>query len=190
MVGRCVNSIVSEIKSVVVKSAVLWSVVLQSAVLRSAVVWSAVLKSAVVKSAVVWSTVLKSAVLRSAVAVVLTAAIMTGCSKVTPEEAAALAAKGYYTHLVAGEYEQFLEGRDGSDSLPAAYREQLLAACKQFMAQQKRDHDGVREVRVNATATDTLQHYVSVFLLMCYGDSLDEEIVVPMVERQGKWKMK
>ena len=50
-------------------------------------------------------------------------AVLIGCSLVSPEEQAAMAAKGYYTHLMAGQYESFLEGKYGSDTLPADYRE-------------------------------------------------------------------
>ena len=108
----------------------------------------------------------------------------------SPEERAALAAKGYYTHLVKGEYEQFLEGKAGGDSLPDAYREQLLTGYKQFMAQQQTAHRGIREVQVSTARKDTLADYVSVMLILCYGDSTNEEIVVPMVEHNGCWRMK
>jgi len=121
---------------------------------------------------------------------VVVVTVLAGCSKLTAEEQASLAAKGYYSHLVAGEYELFMEGRADNDGLADSYREELLAAFKQFRAQQERDHRGVREIRVSSAKADTAQHFVNVFLVLCYGDSLDEEIVVPMVERDGKWKMK
>ena len=114
----------------------------------------------------------------------------TQCADVSPEEAALLAAKGYYTHLASGEYEQFLEGKAGSDSLPDDYREQLLVAYAQFAERQQREHGGIREVRANTASTDSLLHYTNAFLLLCYGDSTEEEIVVPMVEFEGRWRMK
>ena len=114
-----------------------------------------------------------------------------GCSsEPTAEERAAQAAKTYYDNLAAGRYEQFLEGRVGADTLPADYREQLLVSCKQFMAQQTKAHQGISDVRISNARTDTLTDYVSVFLLLCYADSLQEEIVVPMVEHNGRWCMK
>ena len=116
--------------------------------------------------------------------------LLASCAQPTPEELAGLAAQGYYRHLVAGEYEQFLEGRVGADSLPDDYREQLLAGYRQFMAQQQRDHQGIRDVHVTSATTDTLAGYTNVMLVLCFGDSIDEEIVVPMVERNGSWRMK
>ena len=112
------------------------------------------------------------------------------CSGPTPEEMASLAAKGYYNHLIHGEYEQFLEGKSGAENLPADYREQLLTTYKQFLKKQERDHHGIREVRISRATTDTLQHLTSVFLVLCYGDSVNEEIVVPMVEQDRGWRMK
>ena len=114
----------------------------------------------------------------------------TQCAEVSSEEQAALAARGYYTHLVSGEYEQFLEGKAGADSLPNDYREQLLAGYKQFVVQQQSAHQGIREVQVSTVRKDALTDYVSVMLILCYGDSTNEEIVVPMVEHNGRWQMK
>lgn len=117
-------------------------------------------------------------------------ALLSCSSPLSPEQQAALAAEGYYRHLLAGEYDQFLEGRAGADSLPDSYREQLLTGYRQFMAQQQEKHDGITAVSVSNVRTDSLDHYTSVFLLLCYGDSTQEEIVVPMVVHNGSWRMK
>ena len=65
-----------------------------------------------------------------------------GCSQPTPEELASLAAKGYYDHLIRGEYEHFLEGLDERPNIDSAdYRSQLLDCYAQFVAQQENDYD-------------------------------------------------
>lgn len=113
------------------------------------------------------------------------------CAKVSPEQQAALAAEGYYRHLIAGEYEQFLQGRAGADSLPDDYREQLLTAYRQFVAQQQDNHNGITAVAVSNVRTDSLSDYTSVFLLLSYGDSTQEEIIVPMIDTgEGHWRMR
>ena len=112
------------------------------------------------------------------------------CSGPTPEELASLAAKGYYDHLVREEYNLFLEGKSGADSLPADYSEQLQVTYRQFMAQQEALHHGIREVRISRAMRDTVLNSVNVFLVLCYGDSTNEEIVVPMVEQAGSWRMR
>ena len=129
--------------------------------------------------------------------------LMGSCSEVSREEMASLAAKGYYEHLIRGEYEAFLAGRCDADSLPENYRNQLIDGYKQFMANQASDHQGVREVKVMRAVADSvkpqtnlekggnLSGKVDVFLIVCFGDSINEEIVVPMVEQgEGKWRMK
>ena len=117
--------------------------------------------------------------------------LIIACSGVSPEELASLAAKGYYEHLIHGEYEKFLEGKNGMNSHKGdEYWSQLLDNCHQFMWQQENSHRGVREVRVVTAKTDTIQKYTNVFMVLCFGDSTNEEIVVPMVERDGRWLMK
>ena len=118
-------------------------------------------------------------------------AVLAACGNATKEELAALAAKGYYDHLIHGEYEQFYEGMDQRAlSEEPAYRSQMLDNLRQFMAQQEQAHRGVLEVRVSNATTDTVQQLTNVFLVLCFGDSTNEEIVVPMVERNGAWRMK
>ena len=112
------------------------------------------------------------------------------CSSPTKEELASLAAKGYYQHLIEGDYERFLEGRVMADSLPNDYRSQLIDGYSQFLAQQVKARGGINEVRISRAYTDSTQQYTSVLLMLCYGDSTSEEVVVPMVERNGRWMMK
>lgn len=122
--------------------------------------------------------------------VVLVFLALCACSSPTPEEMASLAAKGYYEHLLKGEYEQFLEGKAGSDSLPEAYRAQLIAGYKQFVAQQNSLHNGIHDIRVVNARRDTLLNYTNVFLIFCFGDSTNEQVAVPMIEHNGSWRMR
>jgi hypothetical protein len=112
------------------------------------------------------------------------------CSSPTREELASLAAKGYYQHLIEGDFDHFLEGRVMADSLPDDYRSQLIDGYSQFLAQQVKARGGINEVRISRAYTDSTQQYTSVLLMLCYGDSTSEEVVVPMVERNGRWMMK
>jgi hypothetical protein len=113
------------------------------------------------------------------------------CGNPTAEEMASLAAKGYYEHLIHGEYEQFLQGKAGLNKhSEEEYRNQLRDNCHQFVHQQNEAHRGIHEVLVVNAKTDTLQKYTNVFMMLCFGDSTNEEIVVPMVERDGRWYMR
>ena len=117
--------------------------------------------------------------------------LIGACSSPTREVLASLAAKGYYDHLIHGEYEQFLEGKDLlTTSDDADYRSQLLDNYSQFMEVLQSAHGGIRDVRIVRAKTDSLQSYTNVFLTLCFGDSTNEEVVVPMVEKEGRWRMR
>ena len=123
--------------------------------------------------------------------------VLTACSGVVPEWQAASAARDYYECLADGDAEGFLRGKAGADTLPAAYREQLLAAVRQYQSDMERKHRGLRGVRIaddhynqSASCRDTSLHVVYAFLLLAYADSTQEEVTVPMVEYDGRWMMK
>ena len=117
--------------------------------------------------------------------------LLAACSSVTPpEERAMQAAQESYDHLLAGRYEQFLAGRAFADSLPDNYREQLLVAYKQFMHQQEAAHGAIQRAEAVRARIDTTLQLVQVFFVLNYADSTQEEIVVPMIEQDGQWKMK
>jgi len=116
------------------------------------------------------------------------------CDGLTPEESASKAAKEYYDLLAEGDAARFLENKAVADTLPTDYGEQLLAAVHQYQEDILKKHGGLREVRIaeNPGRCDTLHgsSYVHAFLILCYADSTQEEVAVPMVERGGLWLMK
>lgn len=123
--------------------------------------------------------------------VCIVAAAFSACKdEPKPGELAAKAAVEGYGHLIAGRYADYLAGVAGADSLPAAYREQLLVGAKQFMARQKEEHGGIAAVSVVKYVTDSVARQTNVFLLLSFGDSTKEEVVVPMVESPAGWRMK
>ena len=115
---------------------------------------------------------------------------LMGCGKLTPEEQASLAAKGYYEHLVEGEWDAYMEGVSGTEGAPADYVEQLRASAKQYVQRLKQLHQGVQSVEVVSARTDSTLHCTQVFLVLNFGDATHEEICVPMVEDKGRWRMK
>jgi len=113
-------------------------------------------------------------------------------SKGTPEEEAAKAAQSYYALLVERHVNEFLDGKLLSDSLPEDYRLQLQQVYEQYVQEMDDKHEGIREVRVseNVARRDSVLQLTYAFLILCFGDSTQEEITVPMVEQDGVWKMK
>lgn len=129
---------------------------------------------------------------RTATAVVslVVCMVVCGCGKGTPEEQAMKVAADSYSSLMEGDYEDFLDGYAGMDSIPDSFREQLLVSYKQFMHQQKEVHQGLAGITATRALMDSSLNVMQVFLMVSYADSTQEEIVVPMVEHNGEWKMK
>ena len=118
-------------------------------------------------------------------------ALLAACSSdKSPEALAMKAAQQSYSALVKGDYEKFLEARVGMESIPDSYREELLTSYKQFMSQQNHEHGGIDEVLALRAHPDSVLHIMQVYLSLHFNDSTIEEIVVPMVEHNGQWKMK
>lgn len=118
--------------------------------------------------------------------------LLLACGKqdATPEELALQTAKVYYEQLLMGDVEAFVAGMDAKDSVYPSYRAQLEENMRMFIAQQQEEHKGIASVKTMRAKADSTLHHVNAFLLFVYGDSTKEEVVVPMVERDGVWKMR
>lgn len=110
--------------------------------------------------------------------------------KASTEDIAVRQAKLYYEHLAAGRFDEFMKGVAEFDSLPGDYQEQLTTNIRQFAARQAAEHRGIASVKAVRATVDTLTRQAQAFLVVCYADSVNEEIVVPMVDCDGEWKMR
>lgn len=123
--------------------------------------------------------------------IIVTLLLVCSCGEEKRDDfAAAQAAKEYYDHLLAGRYIDYIDGIADADSLPPSYREQLLANAKQFVATQRQEHGGLASVNAVSANSDSLRGFTEAFLLISFGDSTKEEVVVPMTNRDGRWLMK
>ena len=121
--------------------------------------------------------------------------LLTACSsktdtEPTAEELAAQAAKNYYQALYQENYDIFLNSRIHAKEMPDSYRKAMLTNLRQHVSQVETSHRGVKEVVASKAQMDSTLHLMQVFLIISYGDSTREEIVVPMVDDDGEWKMK
>ena len=122
---------------------------------------------------------------------IISVLLVVSCgSKKKPDFAAANAARDYYNLLLEGNSDAFVAHMEIADSIPESYREQLVANANMYMDQQQTEHRGIKKVDVLNCVNDSLQSTAQAFLMLCYGDSTVEEIVVPMVKRGGKRLMK
>ncbi len=119
------------------------------------------------------------------------AMVIVACTSSLDEgEVAARAAKEYYGYLLQGNIASFVDGHYRPDSIPDTYREQLIANTKMYVNQQNEEHRGIKDIRIVDTKTDMQKHAANVFLVLSFGDSTSEEIVVPMVESGGVWYLR
>ncbi len=119
------------------------------------------------------------------------AMVIVACTSSLDEgEVAARAAKEYYGYLLQGNIASFVDGHYRPDSIPDTYREQLITNTKMYVNQQNEEHRGIKDIRIVDTKTNMQKHAANVFLVLSFGDSTSEEIVVPMVESAGVWYLR
>lgn len=114
------------------------------------------------------------------------------------DDAAARAAKEYYDSLLSGNHAYFVRGMYLPDTIPDGYREQLEANASMFVERMANEHHGINDVRVMRCVNDTIPsadgrshvRTAEAFLVLSLGDSLNEEIVVPMIQHGGRWLMR
>lgn len=114
---------------------------------------------------------------------------IAGCSKreVNGNMAAATFAKGYYERLIEGNYEGYVDALNYPDSIPSGYRQQLVLNARLFTEKQKSLHGGWVAVDIAGCDVDSLSSTAQAVLYLCYADSTREKVIVPMVERSGRW---
>ncbi|MGN1255634.1 MAG: hypothetical protein ACI4UA_00545 [Bacteroidaceae bacterium] len=97
------------------------------------------------------------------------------------------AAQEYLDRLVSGDYEGYLSGFAGIDSLPALYRQQMAELAAQYRAELKSKGEIMR-----ATVTrDSLQDSIAyVFVDVLFADSTIEQMGMKMILEGEQWKMR
>ena len=116
----------------------------------------------------------------------------SSCKEEKPDPGyfAGIAAKGYYDLLLDSKYAEFVDGYNQPSRISKGYHEQLVQNAQMFIEQSQDEHKGIAKVNVLNAKADTAKHVADVFLQFVYGDSTKEQIVVPMVEVKGTWKMR
>lgn len=129
---------------------------------------------------------------RAFLALTVIIACLTACKKDGPDpnEVMGQAAKIYYEYLIQGKYDAYVDGFYQPDSIPESYREQLVTNAKMFAGLMNEQHNGLKSVTIASAKADTARHTGHAFLMMCFGDSTREEVVVPMVEHNGNWMLR
>lgn len=122
--------------------------------------------------------------------IIFSVCIMSCKEKTNNENVVGPVAEQYYKYLLEGNYESFVDGTWHEDSIRASYRQELISNAKMYMAQMKEQHQGIKKIELKSVDNDTVHHEANVFFMFTFGDNTIEQIVVPMVEREGVWYMR
>jgi len=125
-------------------------------------------------------------------ALLLAGFIAVGCRPaVSREEQAMQAAVDIYHDLLQGRYDNVVAQRADYDHFPKAFRGELTEAVAQSHHRMEHtDHGRISVVKPGHANFDSVGQQMMVFLIIEYADSVAEEILVPMVERDGQWLLK
>ena len=107
-----------------------------------------------------------------------------------PGDVAAQTAKAYYDHLLQGRYADYVDGTYRRDSIPDSYRQQLIDNAKMFLWQMKKEHQGMKSVVVNHATYDEKTQTANAYLTVSFNNGDVEQVVVPMIYRNGLWLMR
>ncbi len=125
--------------------------------------------------------------------------VIIACTSKTPEEQASEAALGYYTALLEGKTGELQAAKVCDDSIRYEYQGQLGKVYQHYVDDVQRLHQGLKAVRIsdNQARHDSIrlqdgrwEKIIYTFLILSFNDSTDEQIVVPMVQRDGEWLIK
>lgn len=121
---------------------------------------------------------------------ILVVMALVACSEPNPSEVVGQTAKLYYDYLIQGRYREFVDGMNFPDSIPEQYRSQLVDNAKMYVSLQKKEHRGIQRVECVQVKMGSVKHEANVFLSFTFGDGNVEQVLVPMIERNGIWYMR
>ena len=124
---------------------------------------------------------------KSVVCCLLTVVLLACQNGLMSHKAVRKAAEQYYTMLINGDYDGFVNGYANAENMPEDFRSQLRDATAQFMA-----NDNMSSLRHVVALSDSLgeDSTAVVMLQLQFSDSTLEQIELPLVLMEGGWKMR
>lgn len=99
------------------------------------------------------------------------------------------AVEEYYHSLIDSDYVTFANGMVEKDSLPEDYYKQYIKLSKQFAENQQKKHGKLISATVSVIQLNEQQDSGYACLVLSFEDSVNEEVLVPMVKQDNKWFM-
>lgn len=119
---------------------------------------------------------------------IMLALCITSCHKgdSLTHSSARRAAERYFNMLIDGKYEAYIDGMVDADSMPDDLRSQMADMLAQFCEGQKLNKG---MLSVTATADTIADSAAYVYLDILYGDSTTEQVGMPLLFTDKRWRM-
>lgn len=118
---------------------------------------------------------------------------LASCTKTNPDtfsdESVRQAAQRYYTYFINGDAKQFVEGMADSPSFSEDYSRQMQSVIAQA-AKELAKKGGVVRVEALSDSLYTTDSTAYVFLDLVFADSIHEQVGLPMIFQNSKWRMR
>lgn len=118
---------------------------------------------------------------------------LASCTKTDTDtfshESVRQAAERYYTFFIQGDAKRFVEGIADSPSFSEDYSRQMQSVVAQAAKELARK-GGVVRVEALSDSLYTTDSTAYVFLDMVFADSVHEQVGLPMIFQNSKWRMK
>ncbi len=123
--------------------------------------------------------------------VALMMSLWASCGKdVTERQHVEEAVLASYDMLLNGRYTEYASMLAGASARNDDYNAQLADNAAMFIEEQRRLHTNIVDVRVADVKIGKGNKTADAYVVICYADSTNEEIVMPMLKEQGVWKVK
>ena len=96
----------------------------------------------------------------------------------------------YYELYRSGNYAEYVKAMQSCDDKPADFCKQMADALKQHAARIKEEKGGTVSAEFLRSELHAEHSAADAYLSVTYGDSTKEEIVLPLVFWQDKWRLK
>ncbi len=106
------------------------------------------------------------------------------------EKVVGTVAKEYYSYLLSGDFESYVDASYRAEVLRAADRRELIDNLRMFMSEQEHQKQGIKSVEVSSVDIDEEAGMADVLLVLSYGDGSQEVICEPLVKHEGLWYLR
>lgn len=95
-----------------------------------------------------------------------------------------------YNMYAHGDYSGYVAAMASCDSMPMSYRQQMQFMLKMQAHKMRKEKGGISAVTVNRMEPHNGDSLVNVYLNVAYKDSTEEEVLFPVVKKNGQWRIR